>query len=120
MNCVLVWYVKCSFRVFYRTYNLPHFKDGRVPLGTTGTAGGYQSGQLPNITGTFVGGGDAGTKSGWNISGCFDATQRTGRNGNDGSTACNVTMSASRSSSIYGSYTAVVPSGVYVKYCIKY
>ena len=103
------------------TFNLPNL-DGRAPwYDSTATIGGISNGGLPNITGT------AGTDfaSGNNSlnTGAFKFVRRTSDWA--GSVAGNyevfyVDFNASRSSSIYGASSYVLPRNLKVLYCVKF
>lgn len=111
---------------------MPNLANGRVPLGTTAEGGGYQPGQLPNIWGfvsveSIVNKIQTTSLNNLNVGGCFVSSNATKlKIGNSETTSASwfcegvIELKASNSSSIYGAYTAVVPSGVYTKYIIKY
>lgn len=117
---------------FLSTFNIPNLANGRVPLGTTAEGGGYQPGQLPNISGfvavaSMVNKSQTTSLNNLNVGGCFVSSSASKLKIGDGDTTNaswfsegTIEFKASNSSSIYGAYTAVVPSGVYTKYIIKY
>lgn len=103
-----------------------------MPLGTTGGVGSYQSGQLPNIFGyaaiaSMINKSQTTSLNNLNVGGCFVSSNASKTKIGDGDTTSaswfsegTLEFKASDSSAIYGAYTAVVPSGVYTKYIIKF
>ena len=80
---------------------------------------------LPNITGTFTDNGtyDGNRTNGYTTSGAFTASGSRGRAGSGGisnSANCKVTLTASRSSSIYGKSKTVTPLSRKCLFLVKY
>ena len=102
-------------------FKLPDFRD-RVPEGFNSTSepfGSYQTGKVPNITGTFI----AVTNT-RGTSGAFTYTAGGGATvepeGNQFHHNDTFNFNASRSSSVYASVTRVTVNRVKVNYLIKY
>lgn len=110
------------------TFNIPDFR-GRYPRGYnrwTSPVGTTIESGLPNITGSVIGhsSNDEGALPGRvSANGAFSAWRRSGKNGASGANdtgAWDFDFDASRSNSIYGRTSTVMPPSVVIKYYIKY
>jgi microcystin-dependent protein len=100
------------------TFNVPNLTDKFIQ--GSGTAGTSKAAGLPNITGTFRY--MQNLNNSFNATGAFNIDSIINMNdANSGTTsAAQVSLNASRSSSIYGNSTTVQPPALTMRYYIKY